>query len=43
MHFGCTALPIKIFLVCLPIDLFMVKLVTCVWNWNINRIGNKDV
>ena len=29
----------KIFLVCLPIDLFMVKHVTCPWNWNINHIG----
>ena len=29
----------SIFLVCLPIDLFMVKLVTCLWNWSINHIG----
>ena len=39
MHFGRTVVPIKIFLVCLSIDLFLVKLVTCMWNWNINHIG----
>ena len=39
MHFGHTVVPIKIFLVCLSIDLFLVKLVTCMWNWNINHIG----